>query len=147
MMEKYPILKPNYFNIRIQILPLKCGFGIGYGIGRRYRPIWVSVVHVFTLNLLVTRPQNMRSVQCFVSDRVVLRLKTLLITSQQIRQQIIFVYLIFFSQLFSKNITIHNYFYHHEPQLSRAIGTTFLPFFDLPTYVPFGPIWKNLSIL
>ena len=25
------------------ILPLKCGFGIGYGIGRKYRPIWVSV--------------------------------------------------------------------------------------------------------
>ena len=22
---------------------MKCGFGIGYGIGRKYRPIWVSV--------------------------------------------------------------------------------------------------------
>ena len=32
-----------------QILHLKYGFGIGsgigYGIGRKYRPIWVSVVH------------------------------------------------------------------------------------------------------
>ena len=26
-----------------QIFPLKCGFGIGYGIGRNYQPIWVSV--------------------------------------------------------------------------------------------------------
>ena len=26
-----------------QILPLKCGFGIGYDIGREYWPIWVSV--------------------------------------------------------------------------------------------------------
>ena len=26
-----------------QIFPLKCGFGIGYGIGRKYRPITVSV--------------------------------------------------------------------------------------------------------
>ena len=25
------------------IFPLKCGFGIGYGIGRNYQPIWVSV--------------------------------------------------------------------------------------------------------
>ena len=27
-----------------QIFSLKCGFGIGYGIGRKYRPIWVSVL-------------------------------------------------------------------------------------------------------
>jgi hypothetical protein len=26
------------------IFPLKFGFGIGYGIGRKYRPIWVSVL-------------------------------------------------------------------------------------------------------
>ena len=26
-----------------KIFPLKCGFDIGYGIGRKYRPIWVSV--------------------------------------------------------------------------------------------------------
>ena len=26
-----------------QIFPLKCGFGIGYGIGQKYQPIWVSV--------------------------------------------------------------------------------------------------------
>ena len=25
------------------ILPLKYGFGIGYGIGQKYPPIWVSV--------------------------------------------------------------------------------------------------------
>ena len=25
------------------IFPLKCGFGIGYDIGRTYQPIWVSV--------------------------------------------------------------------------------------------------------
>ena len=25
-----------------QILPLKCSFGIRYGIGRKYLPIWVS---------------------------------------------------------------------------------------------------------
>ena len=25
------------------IFPLKCGFGIGYGIGRKYQPIWISV--------------------------------------------------------------------------------------------------------
>ena len=37
MMEKIPHTIGNY------ILPLKCGFGIGYGIGRNYRTIWVSV--------------------------------------------------------------------------------------------------------
>ena len=26
-----------------QMFSLKCGFGIGYGIGRKYPPIWVSV--------------------------------------------------------------------------------------------------------
>ena len=25
------------------VFPLKCGFSIGYGIGRKYRPMWVSV--------------------------------------------------------------------------------------------------------
>ena len=35
--EKIPHTIGNY------IFPLKCGFGIGYGIGRKYRPIWVSV--------------------------------------------------------------------------------------------------------
>ena len=37
MMETIPHTISNY------ILPLKCGFGIGYGIGRKYPPIWVSV--------------------------------------------------------------------------------------------------------
>ena len=37
MMEEIPHAISN------QILPLKCGFGIGYGIGRKYNPIWVSV--------------------------------------------------------------------------------------------------------
>ena len=36
-MEKIPHAISNL------ILPLKCGFNIGYGIGRKYRPIWVSV--------------------------------------------------------------------------------------------------------
>ena len=35
-------MKKNYL-IGIQIFSLKCGFGIGYGIGRKYWPIWVSV--------------------------------------------------------------------------------------------------------
>ena len=26
-----------------KIFPLKCSFGIGYGIGRKYRPMWISV--------------------------------------------------------------------------------------------------------
>ena len=25
------------------IFPVRCGFGIGYGIGRKYQPVWVSV--------------------------------------------------------------------------------------------------------
>ena len=33
MMEKVPHAMGN------QILPLKCGFGLGYGIGQTYRPI------------------------------------------------------------------------------------------------------------
>jgi hypothetical protein len=37
MMETMPHTMSNY------ILPLKCGFGIGYGIGRKYPPILVSV--------------------------------------------------------------------------------------------------------
>ena len=37
MMEKIPNTIVNY------ILSLKCGFGIGYGIGQKYQPIWVSV--------------------------------------------------------------------------------------------------------
>jgi hypothetical protein len=37
-MEKYPILIIGNY-----ILPLKCGFGIGYGISRKYQPICVSV--------------------------------------------------------------------------------------------------------
>ena len=37
MMEKIPHAIGN------QILPLKCSFGIGYGIGRKYLPIWVWV--------------------------------------------------------------------------------------------------------
>ena len=32
-----------------QILPLKCSLGIGYGIGRKYLPIWV-LVSVLDLN-------------------------------------------------------------------------------------------------
>ena len=31
------------------ILHSKCGFGIGYGIGRKYQPIWISVL-VLDLN-------------------------------------------------------------------------------------------------
>ena len=38
MMEKTPHAIGN------QILTLKCGFGIGYGIGRKYWPIQVSVL-------------------------------------------------------------------------------------------------------
>ena len=38
MIEKIPHTIGN------QIFPLKCGFGIGYGIGRKYQPIWVSVL-------------------------------------------------------------------------------------------------------
>ena len=38
MMRKKP---PTFGN---QILPSKYGFGIGYGIGRKYRPIWVLVL-------------------------------------------------------------------------------------------------------
>ena len=37
VIEKIP---PTIVN---QIFPLKCGFGIGYGIGRKYQPIQVSV--------------------------------------------------------------------------------------------------------
>ena len=37
MMEKIPYSVGNY------ILPLKCNFGISYGIGQKYLPIWVSV--------------------------------------------------------------------------------------------------------
>jgi hypothetical protein len=37
MMETIPHIISNY------ILPLKCGFGIGYSIGRKYPPILVSV--------------------------------------------------------------------------------------------------------
>ena len=37
MIEKIPHTIGN------QIFPLKCGFGIGYGIGRKYQPIQVSV--------------------------------------------------------------------------------------------------------
>ena len=37
MMKKIPRTIGN------QIFSLKCGFGIGYGIGRMYRPVWVSV--------------------------------------------------------------------------------------------------------
>ena len=37
MIEKIPHTIGN------QIFPLKCGFGIGYGIGRKYQPIWVLV--------------------------------------------------------------------------------------------------------
>ena len=37
MIEKTPHTIGNL------IFPLKCGFGIGYGIGRKYQPIWVSV--------------------------------------------------------------------------------------------------------
>jgi hypothetical protein len=33
MIEKIPYTIGNY------IFPLKCGFGIGYGIGRKYQPI------------------------------------------------------------------------------------------------------------
>ena len=43
MMEKKHIIKPNYFNICNKILPLNYGFGIDYGIGQKYLPIWVSV--------------------------------------------------------------------------------------------------------
>ena len=38
MMENIPHTIGNWR------LPLKCGFGIGYGIDRKYRPIWVSVL-------------------------------------------------------------------------------------------------------
>ena len=38
MMKKIPHTFGN------QILPLKCGLGISYGIDRKYRPIWVSVL-------------------------------------------------------------------------------------------------------
>ena len=38
MIEKIPHSIGNY------ILPLKSGFDIGYGIVRKYRPIWVSVL-------------------------------------------------------------------------------------------------------
>ena len=37
MIEKIPHTIGNY------IFPLKCGFGIGYGIGKNYQPFWVSV--------------------------------------------------------------------------------------------------------
>ena len=37
MIEKMP------HTIGDQIFSLKCGFGIDYGIGQKYRPIWVSV--------------------------------------------------------------------------------------------------------
>ena len=32
-----------------KILPLKCGYGIGYGISRKYQPIWI-LVSVWDLN-------------------------------------------------------------------------------------------------
>ena len=38
MMENIPHTIGNWR------LPLKCGFGIGYGSDRKYRPIWVSVL-------------------------------------------------------------------------------------------------------
>ena len=38
MIEKIPHTIGNY------IFPFKGGFGIGYGIGRKYRPIWISVL-------------------------------------------------------------------------------------------------------
>ena len=38
MIEKMP------YNIGIQIFPLKCGFGITYGIGQKYWLIWISVL-------------------------------------------------------------------------------------------------------
>ena len=37
MMKKNPILLATKF------FSLKCGFGIGYGIGQKYWPIWVAV--------------------------------------------------------------------------------------------------------
>ena len=37
MIEKVPHTIGN------MIFPLKCGFGIGYGISQKYQPIWVSV--------------------------------------------------------------------------------------------------------
>ena len=43
MIEKIPHTIGNY------IFSLKCGFGIGYGIGWKYQPIWVSVL-VLDLN-------------------------------------------------------------------------------------------------
>ena len=43
MMEKYPVLMVTKF------LSLKCGLGIGYGIGRKYRPFWFSAL-VLDLN-------------------------------------------------------------------------------------------------
>ena len=38
MIEKIPHTIGNW------IFPLKCGFGIGYSIGRMYQPIWVLVL-------------------------------------------------------------------------------------------------------
>ena len=43
MIEKIPHTIGN------QIFPLNCGFTIGYGIGQKYRLIWVSVL-VLDLN-------------------------------------------------------------------------------------------------
>ena len=40
MMEKLPHTKAKLTRLN-QYLPLKCGFGIGYGIGRKYRTTWV----------------------------------------------------------------------------------------------------------
>jgi hypothetical protein len=37
MIEKVPHTIGNW------IFPLKCGFGIGYGIGRKHQQIWISV--------------------------------------------------------------------------------------------------------
>ena len=40
------MMKKKFHAIANQILPLKCGlnFGIGYGIGPKYWPIWVLVL-------------------------------------------------------------------------------------------------------
>ena len=43
MMEKIPHIIGKW------ILPLRCGLGICYSIGRKYRPMWVSVT-VLDLN-------------------------------------------------------------------------------------------------
>ena len=45
------MIEKNPHAIGNQILPLKCSFSIGYGIGRKYLPTWVSV-------LVLDRNQN-----------------------------------------------------------------------------------------